>query len=109
MTRSLRTSLLSLSAGPILATVSACASHPAAPAASPPGTQAAYSIDCSGSGLTWDDCYKKAQRACDGGYDVVSRSADTADGVKQDRYNTYGSNQVYRTLVVTCRKPAAGS
>jgi hypothetical protein len=91
----------------MLAVVSACASRPAAPP--PAGMQAAYSIDCSGSGLTWDDCYKKAQRACDGGYDVVSRSADTADGVKQDRYNTYGSNQVYRTLVVTCRKPAASS
>ena len=104
--RALFTIAITLSAIVMLAEVSACASRPAAP---PPGTQAAYSIDCSGSGQTWEDCYKKAQLACGGSYDVVSRSADTTDAIKRDTPDAYGSTQVYRTLVVTCRKSAVGA
>jgi hypothetical protein len=95
--------MIALPAGALLAAVTACASHPAA--ATQPGMEAAYSMDCSGSGQSWDDCYKKAQRSCDHGYDVVSRSSDTT-GVKHEVNDDYGKTQVYRTLVVICREPA---
>lgn len=45
-----------------------------------PSGSAAYTMKCSGSGLDWDDCYKKAGEICPNGYEIIDKSSDVIGG-----------------------------
>ncbi|HEX7964335.1 MAG TPA: hypothetical protein VF651_01350 [Gammaproteobacteria bacterium] len=105
MMRRLPTSALSLPVAVLLAAASSCASPPVMQ----PGMQAGYSVDCSGADQAWEDCYKKAQRSCAHGYDVLSQSSQQVNGMGRDTQQPYGGNRTYRTLMVACREPEEGT
>ena len=53
-----------------------------------PNSRPAYSMKCSGMGITLDDCFKKAGEVCPTGYNIIDRSTGTvcygnACGLKQ--------------------------
>ncbi|WP_447802201.1 hypothetical protein [Pseudomonas serbica] len=60
-------------------------------------------IDCSGLGLGWERCQKRAAKECKGaGYKVVARS----DDAKEEEDFFFGFNPaglVTRTMLVICR------
>jgi len=60
-------------------------------------------VDCSGLGLGWDKCQKRAAKECKGqGYKVVARS----DDAREEDYFPFGFNPagyLTRTMLVICR------
>lgn len=60
-------------------------------------------VDCSGLGLGWDKCQKRAAKECKGrGYKIVARS----DDVREEDYFPFGFNPagyLTRTMLVICR------
>ena len=68
-----------------------------------PTGQKGYAIDCSYSGLTWNDCYKKAGELCAvRGYTVLSTSAEQQSTLSGTSYGLYGSTAVTRSMLVQC-------
>ncbi len=73
-----------------------------------PDGRPGMSINCSGSALSWDYCYRKAGEICGNlGYDVVAQSGDTGSVVSGNQYGVYGGSIMTRTLLIGCKKPAA--
>lgn len=63
-----------------------------------------YCVDCSGSALTWGDCYKKAGEICQGsGYDVLEKSGDSTSMVSGTQFGLFGGGIITRTLVIKCK------
>jgi hypothetical protein len=60
-------------------------------------------VDCSGLGLGWEKCQKRAAKECKGqGYKVVARS----DDAREEDYFPFGFNPagyLTRTILVICR------
>jgi hypothetical protein len=69
-----------------------------------PSGQQGYTVDCSGTNLSWSHCYRKAGRACPHGYDITQRM--DAHGGKVVPGNLFGllSGSVQdRSLLIQCR------
>lgn len=54
----------------------ACASVNPVPIRGPSGAPG-YSMQCSGFGRNWDDCYKVAGEVCLSGYRIIQRSSES--------------------------------
>lgn len=69
-----------------------------------PSGQDGYTVDCSGSNLSWSHCYRKAGHACPRGYDIVQR-VDTRGGhpVVGDLFGVMGGSVVDRGMLIRCR------
>lgn len=69
-----------------------------------PNGDAGYTVDCSGSNLTWSHCYRKAGEACKHGYATVVK-ADNHGGkpVPGDLYGLVGGSVADRSLLIQCR------
>ena len=61
-----------------------------------------YRIDCSGGHHDWSGCSARAQKVCEGGYDIVSQLSDEGSsgvGVNDWRYR---GSEVTRAMTVKC-------
>ncbi len=69
-----------------------------------PSGQTGYTVDCSGSNLSWSHCYRKAGRVCGRGY-TVSQKSDNHGGhpVVGDLFGLVGGSVVDRSLLIQCR------
>ena len=72
-----------------------------------PSGQSGYTVDCSGSNLSWSHCYRKAGEACGHGYVTVAK-ADNHGGkpVPGDLYGLVGGSVSDRSLLIHCREAA---
>lgn len=73
-----------------------------------PSGQHGYTVDCSGTNLSWSHCYRKAGRACPHGYDITQR-LDThgAKLVPGNLYGVLGGGAQDRSLLIECRNDGA--
>jgi hypothetical protein len=64
-----------------------------------------FIIDCSGSGLTWGECYKKAGEICgDKGYFILEKNSDDDAKAYADQFGYYRSTvTVNRDLIIKCK------
>ena len=68
-----------------------------------------YSIGCSGSALTWAQCYEKAGDLCPHGYKIVEQEGQTPGAtVGASRTALFGTPIVDRTMLVQCKSKAVG-
>lgn len=69
-----------------------------------PSGQQGYTVDCSGTNLTWSHCYQKAGRACPQGYDVTQRT-DSHSGkvVPGNLFGVLGGSVQDRGMLIECR------
>lgn len=72
-----------------------------------PSGQSGYTVDCSGTNLSWAHCYSKAGKVCPHGY-VVAEKSDNHGGrpVAGDLYGVLGGSVVDRSMLINC-KPAS--
>lgn len=69
-----------------------------------PDGREGFSIDCSGSALSWGKCLEKAGDLCGArGYEVLERSGDTGSVVGGGQYSLYGGSVITRTMLIACR------
>lgn len=81
--------------------LSSCATHK--PIYLPDGRQG-YSVNCSGSALSWDLCYQKAGEICKtNGYNIIAKDGEESSMVTSSQYGTYGTPIINRSLVIACR------
>ena len=65
-----------------------------------------YSISCSGSALTWAQCYDKAGSLCPNGYKIVEQQGQTPGAtIAATPSGLFGTPIVDRSMLVQC-KPA---
>ena len=64
-----------------------------------------YSIDCSGSALSWGKCYEKAGEMCGKkGYEVLQKSSDKGATVSGNQFGLYGSSIITRSMIIQCKE-----
>lgn len=73
-----------------------------------PSGQQGYTVDCSGTNLSWSHCYHKAGKVCPKGYTVVVKSDNHGDraGVG-NLFGLMGGSVVDRTMLIRCGATAA--
>jgi hypothetical protein len=65
-----------------------------------PDGRRGYTVNCSGSALSWDACYAKAGSICkDAGYDVIRQDGDTGSVASP----LFGGSVITRTLLIACK------
>lgn len=77
-----------------------------------PDGRTAYSINCSGAALTWDQCFKKAGDICNVlGYDTISVNGQSAGAVVTGNPTTgiFAVPVIERVMVISCKKPKSSS
>ncbi|MNF91247.1 hypothetical protein D3C84_738410 [compost metagenome] len=63
-----------------------------------------FSIDCSGSALSWGKCYEKAGELCGArGYDLLEKSGDQGSTVAANQFGLYGGSVMSRSMVIACK------
>lgn len=63
-----------------------------------------FSIDCSGSALSWGRCYEKAGELCGArGYDVLEKPSDEGSTMAGNQFGLYGGTVITRNLVIACK------
>jgi len=69
-----------------------------------PSGEQGYSIDCSGTALTWGKCYEKAGEICGSkGYDIIYQSDQGGAAVAANQYGLYGSSLMKRSMLIKCK------
>lgn len=65
-----------------------------------PSGETGYSINCSGSALTWEHCYAQAGKICaTRGYEVLAR--DDEQGSTSSPL--FGTTTHFRTMLIVCK------
>lgn len=69
-----------------------------------PNGNTGYTVDCSGTDLSWSHCYQKAGRACPHGYDITERS-DQHSGkvVPGNLFGLLGGSVQDRSMLIQCK------
>lgn len=63
-----------------------------------------HSINCSGTALSWGNCYTKAGEICGSrGYDVVNKSDERGSAVVANQYGLYGGSTMTRSMLIKCK------
>lgn len=63
-----------------------------------------HSINCSGTALSWGQCYEKAGELCGtNGYEIVSQSGDQGATVVANQYGLYGGSVINRSMLIKCK------
>lgn len=69
-----------------------------------PSGQEGFTVDCSGTNLTWSHCYQKAGRACPQGYDITQRmDAHGGKVAPGNLFGVLGGSVQDRSLLIQCR------
>ncbi|TAN08257.1 MAG: hypothetical protein EPN38_03685 [Rhodanobacteraceae bacterium] len=69
-----------------------------------PSGQRGYTVDCSGTNLSWSHCYQKAGKACPHGYDITQRTGSHGGKVVPgDLFGVLGGSVQDRSLLILCR------
>ncbi|RKR31725.1 hypothetical protein B0G82_7966 [Paraburkholderia sp. BL17N1] len=69
-----------------------------------PDGRPAYSLNCSGSALSWGECEAKAGNICGTrGYTFVSRSGDQNSTVGAGAGGLFGSTANSRSMTIQCK------
>lgn len=73
-----------------------------------PSGQPGFTVDCSGTNLTWSHCFQKAGRACPQGYDVAEKLDKHGGKVAVgDLYGLLGGSVVDRSMLIHCKSGTA--
>ena len=69
-----------------------------------PSGENGYTINCSGTALTWGNCYKKAGDLCGSkGYDVIAVNGERGAAVIANPSLLYGSTTISRSMLIKCK------
>lgn len=73
-----------------------------------PSGETGFTVDCSGTNLTWSHCFQKAGRACPQGYDVAEKLDKHGGKVAVgDLYGMLGGSVVDRSMLIHCKSGTA--
>jgi len=71
--------------------------------ATPDGRQG-YSVDCSGSVLTWEDCFERADELCKGrSYDVYTQPGQESPLIAAEPQHLRDNPTTHRRMVIACK------
>jgi hypothetical protein len=74
-----------------------------------PSGQQGFTVDCSGTNLSWSHCYRKASRVCGQGYVISHRISGRGNHpVVGDLFGLMGGSVSDRSLLIQCRTAALG-
>jgi hypothetical protein len=69
-----------------------------------PDGRKGLSINCSGSAMSWNQCYEKAGDQCPNGYDIISKDGDGGDAMAGGGNGLWAAGSANtRSLMVTCK------
>lgn len=69
----------------------------------PDGRQG-LSINCSGTAMSWNNCYEKAGEQCPHGYDIISKDGDGGNAMAGGGSGFWAAGSANtRSLMVTCK------
>ena len=69
-----------------------------------PDGRVGYTVDCSGSAMTWASCYEKSGETCGSkGYDILSQGGDQGSIMSAGAYSSFGGSVITRTLIAACK------
>lgn len=69
----------------------------------PDGSEA-YAINCSGTAMGWDACYKKAGDLCGAsGYEELRKDGDMQATAGGSAYGAFGAQSANRSMLIKCR------
>ena len=75
----------------------------AKPITTPDGRQG-YTVECSGTVLTWDDCFERADDLCKGrGYDVFTRPGEESPLIASEPQHLRDNPTTNRKMVIACQ------
>jgi hypothetical protein len=60
-------------------------------------------ISCSGLTSSWNRCYKRAEKACDGDYRVLARSGQEGEQANDYPFGLNPAGYTSRSMIVMCR------
>src|SRR4051812_3774484 len=70
-----------------------------------PDGRTGYTINCSGSALSWDLCYSKAGEICQAkGYEIVAKDGEQGATVAGTQYGVFGNTTANRSLMIACKQ-----
>src|SRR5215468_1453520 len=70
----------------------------------PDGRQG-YTVACSGSVLTWEDCFERADLLCKGrGYDVYTRPGEESPLIAAEPQHLRDNPTTNRRMVIACKE-----
>jgi hypothetical protein len=68
-----------------------------------PSGRTAYTIECSGTGVNWGDCYAKAGNLCqERGYDVVQQSDEEGATGSLGNFGAFDTSLHFRSMTIEC-------
>jgi hypothetical protein len=75
----------------------------AKPITTPDGRQG-YTVACSGSVLTWEDCFERADLLCKGrNYDVYTRPSEESPLIAAEPQHLRDHPTTHRSMVIACQ------
>ena len=75
----------------------------AKPITTPDGRQG-YTVGCSGSVLSWEDCFERAAEICEGrSYDVFTRVGEEGALVAAEPQHLHDRTTPNRSMVIACK------
>lgn len=67
--------------------------------------QPGYSINCSGSALTWGMCYEKAGDLCgEKGYEVLEKIGDQGMTASGTQFGVFAGSVMNRSMLIRCKQ-----
>lgn len=64
-----------------------------------------FSINCSGTALSWGNCYEKAGDICGArGYDIIAGGSDQGSMVAANQYGLFGGTVMNRSMLIKCKQ-----
>jgi hypothetical protein len=69
-----------------------------------PDGRSGLSINCSGSAMSWNQCYEKAGSSCPHGYDIVSKDGDSGNALAGGNGTFFAASAANtRSMMVSCK------
>jgi hypothetical protein len=69
-----------------------------------PSGEQGYSIDCSGTALTWGKCYEKAGELCEArGYEIIAGGSEKGAVMSENQDTVFGGTVMQRSMLIKCK------